>query len=272
MTGPTAGQTVYLESKDKWSIGRSTECDLVFQEASVSRNHCNLVYLGEEKWSLQDLGSSNGTWVEGERVKEHELKNGDKFQLGSNIVLKFVLQDEVEAAFQRELYESATKDSLTGLFSKRYFLEQLDVEFNFHKRTSKALSLVLADIDHFKKINDGLGHLAGDMVLREIGRILNNVLRKGDVGGRYGGEEMVFLLRETPLSGAEIFAERLRELIENHSFIYEGKKVPVTISLGAATYTQENFRTPTELIKSADSFLYKAKKSGRNRVSCLIDS
>jgi len=272
MTGPTAGQTINLEARDHWELGRSTDADIVLQESSVSRNHCRLHFLGNDEWKAEDLKSSNGTFLNGERVTESKLANGDRLQLGSATVLKFVLQDEQEVAFQKELYESATKDSLTGLFSKRYFLEHLDVEFNFHRRTNKPLSIVMSDIDHFKKVNDIYGHLAGDFVLKEIGRILLNVLRRGDVGGRYGGEEMVFLLRETPLLGARTFSERLRVLIESHSFIYEGKKIPVTISLGAATFTQENHKTPGELIKSADAFLYKAKKAGRNRSYCLIDS
>jgi len=272
MTGPTAGQTINLEARDHWELGRSTDADIVLQESSVSRNHCRLHFLGKDEWKAEDLKSSNGTFLNGERITESILANGDRLQLGSATVLKFVLQDEQEVAFQKELYESATKDSLTGLFSKRYFLEHLDVEFNFHRRTNKPLSIVMSDIDHFKKVNDTYGHLAGDFVLKEIGRILLNVLRRGDVGGRYGGEEMVFLLRETPLLGARTFSERLRVLIESHSFIYEGKKIPVTISLGAATFTQENHKTPGELIKSADAFLYKAKKAGRNRSYCLIDS
>lgn len=272
MTGPTAGQSIHLNQRSQWSLGRSTDCDMVFQEASVSRQHAELHKHSEESWELKDLGSSNGTWINNERTSGRLLQAGDKIQLGSSIVLKYVMQDSVEVAFQKELYESATKDSLTGLFSKRYFMEQLDVEFNFHRRTKKALSVVLSDIDHFKKINDTYGHLAGDHVLRELGRILLSVLRKGDVGGRYGGEEMIFLLRETPLLGAKTFAERLRELIMNHSFVYQGDKIPVTISLGCATFTQGNFKDVTALLQQTDNYLYKAKNNGRNQTCCLIDS
>jgi len=273
MTGPTAGQTVKLDTKEHWKLGRATENDIVLQEASVSREHCQIHFLGRDEWQLEDLGSSNGTFVNSEKVESKvSLQNGDRIQMGSGSILKFVLQDELEMAFQKELYESATKDALTGLYSKRYFLEQLEVEFNFHQRTQKPLSLVIGDIDHFKVINDTYGHIAGDYVLKEVGRIFLNILRKGDVAGRYGGEEVLFLLRETPLPGAKTFAERIRLLIENHSFIFEGKKIPITLSLGAATFVQNNFKTTTELIQSADSFLYKAKNAGRNRTYCLIDS
>lgn len=271
MSGPTAGQTIKLSSRSLWKVGRSTDSDLVLQDASISRSHAEFHGHGEQ-WELIDLNSSNGTFVNGERIQRKNLTTDDKIQFGSNTVLKYVIQDDSEVNLQNELYESATKDSLTGLFSKRYFIEQLDVEFNFHRRTKKPLSLVIADLDYFKKVNDTYGHLGGDFVLKETGRIIQNVLRKGDVAGRYGGEELIFLLRETPLQGAKIFAERLRELVASHHFFYEGKKIQVCLSLGASTSTQGNFKNPQELIAQADTFLYQAKNSGRNRVCCLIDS
>jgi len=271
MSGPTAGQTIKLSGRSLWKVGRSTESDIVLQDASVSRSHAE--FHGKlDQWELVDLNSSNGTFVNGERIQRKNLTADDKIQFGSNTLLKYVMQDDSEVSLQNELYESATKDALTGLFSKRYFIEQLDVEFNFHRRTKKPLSLVIADLDHFKKVNDTYGHLAGDFVLKETGRIILNVLRKGDVAGRYGGEELMFLLRETPLQGAKVFAERLRELVASHHFFYEGKKIQVTLSLGLSTSTQGNFKTPQEMIAQADSFLYQAKNSGRNRSCCLIDS
>lgn len=270
MTGPTTGQTIYLETKDVWHLGRSNQIDITFQDASVSRNHCKISFSSPDQWSAEDLGSSNGTWVNGEKIDRRVLQSGDRIQLGSVVIVKFMLQDELEATFQRELYESATKDALTGLYSKRFFMDQLDVEFNFHKRTKKPLSVVVCDLDFFKKINDTYGHLAGDKVLHETGRLFLNILRKGDLVGRYGGEEIVFFLRETPLPGAKVFAERLRKLIETHIYMYESKKIPVTASFGVATLTNDNYKDVAELIKVADEFLYKAKQSGRNRVECLM--
>jgi diguanylate cyclase (GGDEF)-like protein len=271
LTGPSAGKNIQLEAKKEWTLGRATECDLVFQEASISRNHCSLVQMEDENWKIIDPGSSNGTWINGEKISEHILQGGDKIQLGSSTILKYVFQDEFESNFQKELYESATRDGLTGLASKRYFSEQLAIEFDFHRRTNKPLSLVLADIDFFKKTNDTFGHLAGDAILKELGLILNNLLRKGDMAGRYGGEEMIFLLRETPLTGAKTFADRVRQVVETHSFTFEGKKIPTTLSLGIATLQSDSFKSPKELIKKADEYLYRAKKAGRNRVYCLID-
>lgn len=266
MAGPTSGQVIFLESKNEWSIGRSPENDLSFPEVSVSRNHCVIKFSDRGIWSITDLKSSNGTWLNGNRIETGHLKSDDKIQLGSQITLKFVFQDELETSFQKEMYDSATKDSLTGLHTKRYFLEHLETEFQYHQRKSRPLSVVIGDIDFFKKVNDTYGHLAGDLILKETGKLLIKRLRKGDIGARYGGEEMIFFLRDANLEGAEVFAEQLRKLIETHHFEYESQKIPITISLGCATFSDSNFENPTDLIKAADEFLYEAKKSGRNRV------
>ena len=270
LSGPSTGQTIYLETKDRWILGRGTACDVVLQENSVSRQHCELTFEPNGMWSAKDLDSSNGTWINGQKISRQALQSGDKVQLGSQIIVKFILQDELEAAFQKELYESATRDSLTGLCTKRFFMEQLDVEFNFHRRMKKPLSIIMCDIDFFKRINDTYGHLGGDYVLKELGRQIGIVLRKGDLAGRYGGEEIIFFLRETPLAGALSFAERIRKIIESHSFTFEAKKIAVTVSMGIATVLQENYSSPQQLIQAADEYLYKAKQSGRNRVVCSI--
>ncbi len=267
MTGPSTGQTVYLEAKSKWSLGRGLDGDIVFQDESVSRNHCTIRHAGDDRWVLEDLQSSNGTWVNGEKIREVELRADDKIQLGSAIVVKFVLQDEIETTFQKELYESATRDGLTGLHSKRFFMEQFEVEFNYHRRIGRPLAVVLLDIDHFKKVNDTYGHAAGDAVLKQLGGLFLSILRKGDACGRFGGEEIIFTLRDTSLQGGSQFAERLRRLIENHPFVCDGKKIPVTASLGVAAFDKNNFKSTMELIKQADIYLYQAKKSGRN---CVI--
>jgi diguanylate cyclase (GGDEF)-like protein len=266
MTGPTSGRVVFLESKSTWSLGRSTENDLSFPEISVSRNHCLIEFSESGIWTVRDLGSSNGTWINGNRIETQTLKGEDKIQLGSQTALKFVYQDELESTFQKEIYDSATKDSLTGLHTKRYFLEHLEAELQYHRRKKGPLSIVIGDIDFFKKVNDTYGHLAGDFVLKETGKLLTKRLRKGDVGARYGGEELIFFLRDTNLEGALVFAEQTRNLIEEHRYQYEGRDIPITISLGCATFYDSNFSTALELIKAADEYLYQAKQSGRNRV------
>jgi diguanylate cyclase (GGDEF)-like protein len=124
----------------------------------------------------------------------------------------------------------------------------------------------MIDIDHFKQINDQMGHLAGDYALREITTCLRDAVRKEELLARYGGEEFALVLPETPLDGALHMAERLREIVANHSFCFEEKPFSLTISLGVISTEGDANLTPTEMIGLADEKLYQAKNDGRNRV------
>jgi diguanylate cyclase (GGDEF)-like protein len=128
------------------------------------------------------------------------------------------------------------------------------------------LSLILFDIDRFKSINDEMGHLGGDFILRELAAIVKGSIRKEELFARYGGEEFAIVLPETPLENGRLVAERIRVLVERHAFQYEGKSVPITISMGVAATAGEVPLTPTDLIRIADEHLFTAKQTGRNRV------
>jgi two-component system cell cycle response regulator len=121
-------------------------------------------------FQLVDLGSTNGTYLNGIKVNVATLQDGDKIQIGANTVVKFSIQDQLEEEYQRSIYESATRDGLTRIFNKKYFLDTLRKEFAYCLRHRVPLSLVMFDIDHFKKINDTFGHPAGDHVLQKVAR------------------------------------------------------------------------------------------------------
>jgi two-component system, cell cycle response regulator len=215
---------------------------------------------------LKDLGSTNGTQVNGESVKSRILSDGDRIQIGSVTILKFSYHDTIEERFQEHLYNSATRDMLTHAFNKRFFDEQLRREMSHSARHGAALSLMLLDIDHFKTVNDTFGHLAGDVVLREVAARIAATLRVSDVFCRIGGEEFGVLLRETPQQGAEILAERLRHLIEQATLVYGDATIRVTVSLGIAVYDRAAHPAPNAFLDDADKCLYQAKQKGRNRV------
>ena len=204
------------------------------------------------------------------RVDRHLLIDGDKVQLGSSTILKFSFQDEVEERAQRQIYEMATRDGLTSAYNKKYFADQLKTDFAFYFRHLQPLSLILFDIDFFKKLNDGFGHQAGDYVLKSLAAIVAKALRTEDIFARYGGEEFGIILRDTDSERAFLICERIRRGIENFQFIYEGKRLPVTISLGVATLQKENYPSPKSLVKAADEFLYAAKHKGRNRTESAL--
>jgi len=165
----------------------------------------------------------------------------------------------------------ANVDGLTGLYTHRYMQEFLDRELERAKRYKHPVSIVLTDIDHFKKFNDVYGHQVGDMVLAETARIMRETVRKSDLPARYGGEEFMAILPETDYKGAFAFAERLRKKVESSTYTHPetGQPLKVTISVGVATFPL-HADEKNELIKQADEALYRAKESGRNRV-CIAE-
>jgi diguanylate cyclase (GGDEF)-like protein len=164
------------------------------------------------------------------------------------------------------LYNLATIDGLTGLVVRRHFQAKIEEEFRRAKRYSKPLSYLMTDIDHFKKFNDTYGHQTGDMVLREVAKIVRDSVRDTDIAARYGGEEFAVILPETEPDGAMLFAERLRQSVEAAEFAHSTGALKVTISVGVCSMPVNQPENATEMIKMADDALYVCKKNGRNRV------
>jgi len=158
----------------------------------------------------------------------------------------------------------AISDQLTGLCNRHYFTSELVKQINIWRRYQRPLSILILDIDFFKKVNDTYGHLAGDYVLQMLAGICQNAVRDIDTVARIGGEEFAILLPSTAINGAMRTAERIRRETEAFSFKYEDARFRVTVSLGVAELTDESWSI-TEFMKAADEMLYKAKNSGRNR-------
>ncbi len=169
-----------------------------------------------------------------------------------------------------KLKEIAIKDGLTNIYNHRYFQELLDKELTRAERYSRTLSLILIDIDHFKKINDTFGHHQGDEVLRSVAEIFEQAVRRPDIAARYGGEEFAVVLPETDIQGAVVLAERIRQEVEKMEIKLNDQSIKVTISLGITTYNPSiDRKTKKDLIEAADNALYKSKKTGRNRISII---
>jgi two-component system, sensor histidine kinase LadS len=159
------------------------------------------------------------------------------------------------------------RDKLTGLFNRSRFDPYIEEEFELARGSGKPLSLIMADVDHFKKVNDTYGHPTGDQVLVAVAKGLSGRLRPRDLVARFGGEEFVLVLPETDVAGALVVAERIRQKIEatSHS-VAGGPPAVVTMSFGCATFGPTAYFSAAELVKAADEALYKAKHGGRNRV------
>jgi two-component system cell cycle response regulator len=244
-------------------IGRGTDNQIVLDGDSVSRRHAHFEQRNEA-WYAVDDGSTNGTYVNERQIPEGvQLRNNDRIQVGPTI-FKYLTGADAEAKYYEEIYRMTIVDGLTQIHNKRYLFEALERELIRARRHSRALSLVMFDIDYFKRINDDCGHLAGDYVLRELAEVVQERIRRDEVFARYGGEEFAIMLPETELAGAATLAETLRERCAEHRFVFQGETISVTISMGCATIEAED--TATSLIARADEKLYEAKRGGRNRV------
>lgn len=251
-------------------IGRSADNQIPLDIEGISRKHCKF-YSQKGKFFIEDLGSKNGTYVNNSKIiVPYELNKGDIIKIGT-IVFKFIPKGDAERLSYDKLKYEASIDKWTGAYNKVYFIRALDFEAQKSKITGDDLSLMVMDIDFFKKINDKYGHDAGDFVLKELSNIIRNSgIRKTDVFARYGGEEFVILFPNANLETTLSIAERIRMHVENHKFLYHSEKIPVTLSIGVCD-NKSGFENPIDLFKKADEAVYMAKRTGRNRVCSYLD-
>lgn len=246
-------------------VGRSTECGLVVSDDLVSRQHCEIRWDGRFI-TICDLQSTNGTFIDGAPVVGTPVLGPEQhLQLGK-LILKVSFRDAAEIAFESELFEAATTDPLTRISNRRSFMERAQGEWASARRNGEWIHILMLDADHFKRINDSLGHSAGDFILRELAHLCNKVRRTEDLLARYGGEEFILLLSGGEPEQAHLFAERLRSTIDSHHFSFNETPISLTVSIGLASRQGEQIPPLTELIARADAALYQAKNMGRNRI------
>ena len=245
------------------TIGRGDSNDIVLEMENVSRIHVKLSIKGSVV-TLEDNKSTNGTFVNDEEAFNHiQLRSGDLVKVGGTI-FKYISGGNIEGLYHEEIYRLTIIDGLTGAYNKRYFIETIEREMARCLRYDRPLSLIMFDIDHFKKVNDEYGHIAGDYVLRHMCQTIHGRIRQEEVFSRYGGEEFAIILPERSLDKAEQFAEKLRRLVESDMFAFEDEEITITISLGVAELS--GHEKVTQLIRQADEALYQAKHNGRNQV------
>lgn len=296
--------------RGRFVIGRGDDVDFVLSSGEVSRHHAAIEYDGSH-FSLVDLDSTNGTFVNGKRIKKRTITIGDRIKIGDytlviddgkggfsypvetaarragsdTVILesKFaslrkkldnnILNEEfrtIEHAVKKSrqrLSDAAHVDKLTGLFNRHFFEERAQQALVQAEDTGEALALLFIDIDHFKKINDTRGHEKGDTVLASIARLIQVSCRKTDMVARYGGEEIVVMLRSSSGDDALRVANGINRLIREQSPEIVG--MCVTVSIGIATYPVHGTELK-EIMASADRALYRAKQAGRDTV-CTCD-
>jgi diguanylate cyclase (GGDEF)-like protein len=265
--GPDVGRVFSLRDGEA-VLGRGREAHLFIEDGGASRTHARVFEAEDGRYFVEDLGSKNGTFVDGLRVERAQLTSGDRIQLGPNVIVSFAILDAQAEKLTQELYESSVRDSLTRAYNRRYLIERLASEIAYARRHRTRLGLLMLDIDHFKRINDSYGHLAGDDVLRELSFLVQRMIRTEDVFARLGGEEFVVVVRGISHSNVGRFAERLRIAVSELQVFSEGVTLRLTISVGFGLLEElpEDARVAEGLLRLADERMYKVKSGGRNGV------
>jgi two-component system cell cycle response regulator len=269
--GTPQGKKYSLRGGTKFIMGRDKTAEIMLEDSNVSRQHAQVIR-ENDKLYIEDLGSRNGTFVNDEVIgtAKKELEKEDMIKIGSTI-LKFLPAGQLETLYHINLTNAASMDKLTGLYNRKYINEVLDAEFKRAKALHSDFSVALLDIDNFKKINDTYGHPCGDFVLNALAaQVKASGLRERDLAGRWGGEEFIIVMSGTGGEQAMEVAERVRKKIETFEFVYEGTKVPVTISLGVA-FLKKDYHEGNDLYKAADKALYDSKHNGKNRSTLAAD-
>jgi len=263
-------------------LGRDLDCDFQLTDPTISRGHSR-IYRRDGEFVIEDLGSTNGTYLDGHRVgRETPLPAACRIRLGLHTVLQCLTVDEKAATRLQQMEDEIFIDPLTQTGNRRFFKRRLREELAFGARHRRAVGLLMIDIDHFKRVNDEFGHVVGDQVLTELGRILKDSVRNEDTVYRFGGEEFCILTRAVRSVGLYTLAERIRLAVEFFALPAEGGPVRITVSVGATYVEPEELSglttmgadgdgdvTQHVLVQRADSALYQAKRKGRNRVVVL---
>ena len=252
-----------ISAKAPCASGESPDADIHIAHPEVSRSHCEIL-VSKPADIIRDLRSANGTYVNGVRVREHLLHDGDQIRIGQ-CVLKYLAPTNIERSYHARLHRMTTLDGLTQIYNKRYFVDALDREIARARRHRRSLSLMMLDVDHFKTINDTHGHLAGDRVLGCVALAIKSNVRREDILARYGGDEFGLILSEIDHDRALVLGQRICQLIARTPLRQEEKDITVTLSIGVAAL-EPAIHSADELTRIADERLYRAKRAGRNRV------
>jgi diguanylate cyclase (GGDEF)-like protein len=269
LSGPQFGEMFPLERGLEQVLGRDSACHFQLRDAGVSRRHAT-VFAASDGARLRDLGSQNGTFVDGIRVSDCRLRDGQRVHLGMHSTLKYCLCDDIELEYQRKLAAGALQDPLTGLYNRRHFSHRLAAELAAVQRHSRPLSLLVIDVDHFQRVNDAHGQSAGDETLKMIAHVMQGAVRREDVLARLGSEDFAVLARETALPGGKALADRIRKAVERSRLSFRGQELSLSVTIGlcvvAALTSYEAGRADRAAVAAAEAALRQGKEAGGNCV------
>lgn len=253
--------TEYPLTATETVVGRGSSANISIENQRVSRRHALITVDEKGNAFLVDLGSSNGTSINGTQIQRQELKNGDKIQIGNYCILKFSRQDELEQNCQQELAKDRIEDVLTGAYTKKYLLDRLNGDYAHIKRHGGTLVLLMFELDEFKKFNNTHGQSTTDAVLKQLASVANSILRANDILARYSDSQFVVVARDIGDEGAVVLAQRIRRTIKEHKFLVDHTQIPISVSIGVSSLT-DKAKKAAKLIKLASDYLKKAQKKG----------
>jgi diguanylate cyclase (GGDEF)-like protein len=270
LQGPGLGDFFFLDGEELVMGNDPFHADIVVRDIEVAPRHAAVRREpGSVAYVVRDLGTGKGTALNGEPLhgsKARRLCDGDRIFIGDS-VLEFSQDDPVKAQFHGALDHLVNRDHLTGLLAKKRFDEEFEHHLEAAAIASKPLSILMADIDNLKKINDRHGHLLGEFVVGAVGRIIGELHKEGGRRAtRFGGDEYQTILPDLTKEEAGIVAEEIRRRVEEYAFKHGDKLANPTLSLGIATYPEDGV-TRNELTHAADEALYRAKRAGGNTMS-----
>jgi diguanylate cyclase (GGDEF)-like protein len=269
LVGPASsiGKQWHLSSTDV-VVGRSPSSSVFVDDRSVSKSHAKFILNGNDVL-IMDLESTNKTVINQQTVAPLtpvKLVNNDQIKVG-NVIFKFLEKGNVETVASKATFDKTQLDGMTGIYSKGALQAYAPEAIKRSDMTGEPLSLIVFDIDHFKKVNDTHGHAAGDYVIKEIARLVKDkLIRSEDFFARFGGEEFVLVVSSSDIPVSANIAERIRATIEAHNFDFEGIRMPITVSAGVSVRKTKGDGWD-RLFEKADKALYQSKNRGRNLVS-----
>lgn len=274
LRGELLAVSIPLE-RDEVTLGRALEADVRVNDSRASRLHACIrterdSQTGQVRFKISDLGSTNGTLVNGQVLTETTLNEGDKIAIGDHL-FRFDMLDDIDREFQQQIHRLLAHDELTGLLTSKSFFSELRREAGRAEAESLPFCVLMMDLDHFKAVNDTYGHMVGSQTLEAIGAVIKKALRAGDVAARFGGEEFAAFLLDADYAQGLVAAERVRSAVQDHDFPAGRQDAPneqthhITISIGVAAFP-DDARDPIHLVELADAALYRAKRGGRNRI------
>jgi diguanylate cyclase (GGDEF)-like protein len=270
IVGEHPGRMFDLEA-ESMVVGRGAECDIRLDSDGVSRKHAWIRRTGGDSYFIEDLKSTNGTWIDGTNVHATQLRSGARIRVGTDVIVRFNLFDEAEADLQQRLYESRTHDTLTGAYNRRTFDQSLANEVSQASRLATPLTLVLLQIDDMKAVNEYYTQAGGDAMLRDLAQRIRTAARTEDMVARTAQDQFGLISRGVSSEEASELAQKLRATVEELEVLFQSGDFSiciqsVTASVSVAGLTEAEAATAETFFKLGASRLQQAKEAGGNRV------